>query len=164
MTGIAFSSMYPRCIAESPLFREKRAWFREYFPIFMKFISGGFVSEHEAGQRLFQVVRDPRCVKSGVYWGWNDGPREGSDAKAIEKGGLENDMSSKVLNSDTTYTLFTSATRITGAEWPYEQSKHYHPHPNLESDKLMEDDIATLAWKDSNNKEFDIDAAVSLFD
>jgi len=39
-TGIAFSSMYPGCIAESPLFREKRAWFRAYFPIFMKFITG----------------------------------------------------------------------------------------------------------------------------
>ena len=39
-TGIAFSSMYPGCIAESPLFREKRPWFRAYFPIFMKFITG----------------------------------------------------------------------------------------------------------------------------
>ena len=35
-TGIAFSSIYPGCIAESPLFREKRPWFRKYFPIFMK--------------------------------------------------------------------------------------------------------------------------------
>jgi light-dependent protochlorophyllide reductase len=40
LTGISFSSMYPGCIAESPLFREKRAWFRTYFPIFMKFITG----------------------------------------------------------------------------------------------------------------------------
>jgi protochlorophyllide reductase len=43
MTGISFSSMYPGCIAESPLFREKRQWFRTYFPIFMKFITGKFV-------------------------------------------------------------------------------------------------------------------------
>lgn len=42
MTGISFSSMYPGCIAESPLFREKRQWFRTYFPIFMKFITGMF--------------------------------------------------------------------------------------------------------------------------
>lgn len=40
LTGISFSSMYPGCIAESPLFREKRPWFRTYFPIFMKFITG----------------------------------------------------------------------------------------------------------------------------
>lgn len=41
----------------------------------MKFITGGFVGEHEAGQRLFQVAHDPRCAKSGVYWSWNGGPR-----------------------------------------------------------------------------------------
>jgi light-dependent protochlorophyllide reductase len=40
LTGISFSSMYPGCIAESPLFREKRPWFRKYFPVFMKFITG----------------------------------------------------------------------------------------------------------------------------
>merc|ERR1719469_1340551 len=85
LTGIAFSSIYPGCIAESPLFREKRKWFRKYFPIFMKFITGGFVSEQEAGQRLFQVAHDPRCSKSGVYWSWNGGPREGRGIEAMEK-------------------------------------------------------------------------------
>jgi len=40
LTGVSFSSMYPGCIAESPLFREKRAWFRKYFPVFMKYITG----------------------------------------------------------------------------------------------------------------------------
>merc|ERR1719380_553181 len=68
---IAFSSIYPGCIAETPLFREKRPWFRKLFPVFMKYITGGFVGEEEAGQRLFQVLHDPRCRKSGVYWGWN---------------------------------------------------------------------------------------------
>ena len=42
LTGVTFCSMYPGCIAESPLFREKREWFRTYFPIFMKFITGEF--------------------------------------------------------------------------------------------------------------------------
>lgn len=28
-TGIVFSSMYPGCIAETALFREKRPWFRK---------------------------------------------------------------------------------------------------------------------------------------
>ena len=112
-TGIAFSSIYPGCIAESPLFREKRPWFRKYFPVFMKFITGGFVGEEEAGQRLFQVAHDPRCSKSGVYWSWNGGPREGRGAEALEKGGqisggggagggwdsiYENDQSDKVTN------------------------------------------------------------------
>jgi protochlorophyllide reductase len=40
LTGVSFVSMYPGCIAESPLFREKRDWFRAYFPVFMKFITG----------------------------------------------------------------------------------------------------------------------------
>lgn len=132
-TGITFSSMYPGCIAESPLFREKRPWFRKYFPIFMKFITGGYVGEHEAGQRLFQVCHDPRCAKSGVYWSWNGGPREGRGAEAIEKGGqisggggagggwdsiFENDQSNKVLNIDTGFKLFQSSSKITNAQWP----------------------------------------------
>mmetsp|Transcript_1085 Transcript_1085/g.2787 ORF Transcript_1085/g.2787 Transcript_1085/m.2787 type:complete len:577 (-) Transcript_1085:193-1923(-) len=133
LTGVTFCSMYPGCIAESPLFREKREWFRTYFPIFMKFITGGFVGEHEAGQRLFQVAHDPRCAKSGVYWSWNGGPREGRGSEALEKGGqisgsggagggwdsiFENDQSSKVLNIETASNLFDTSTEITGAEWP----------------------------------------------
>jgi hypothetical protein len=132
--GIAFSSIYPGCIAESPLFREKRAWFRKYFPIFMKYITGGFVGEEEAGQRLFQVAHDPRCgERSGIYWSWNGGPREGRGAEALEKDGqisggggagggwdsiYENEQSAKVQNIDTTVDLFTTATAITGAKWP----------------------------------------------
>jgi hypothetical protein len=133
LTGISFSSIYPGCIAESPLFREKRAWFRQYFPVFMKFITGGFVGEEEAGQRLFQVAHDPRCSKSGVYWSWNGGPREGRGAEALEKGGqisggggagggwdsiFENDQSAKVLDMDLAMDLFKYSTEITGAEWP----------------------------------------------
>jgi protochlorophyllide reductase len=44
LTGVSFASMYPGCIAESPLFREKRAWFRKYFPLFMKTITGTYTS------------------------------------------------------------------------------------------------------------------------
>ena len=95
--------------------------------------SGGYVGEHEAGQRLFQVAHDPRCSKSGVYWSWNGGPREGRGAEAIEKGGqisggggagggwdsiFENDQSGKVLDVDTAINLFKYSSEITGAEWP----------------------------------------------
>jgi protochlorophyllide reductase len=131
-TGIAFSSIYPGCIAESPLFREKRPWFRKYFPIFMKYITGGFVGEEEAGMRLFQVAHDPRCSKSGVYWSWNGGPREGRD-EALETDGqisggggagggwdsiYENDQSDKVLNVETASDLWKYSTQVTGAVWP----------------------------------------------
>jgi protochlorophyllide reductase len=64
-TGITFSTMYPGCIAETQLFREKRAWFRKLFPVFMKYVTGGYVSEKEAGERLAQTVFDPRTAKSG---------------------------------------------------------------------------------------------------
>eukprot|EP00286_Rhodomonas_abbreviata_P029000 CAMPEP_0181315520 /NCGR_PEP_ID=MMETSP1101-20121128/15423_1 /TAXON_ID=46948 /ORGANISM="Rhodomonas abbreviata, Strain Caron Lab Isolate" /LENGTH=605 /DNA_ID=CAMNT_0023422741 /DNA_START=36 /DNA_END=1853 /DNA_ORIENTATION=+ len=132
-TGIAFSSIYPGCIAESPLFREKRPWFRKNFPIFMKYITGGFVGEEEAGMRLFQVAHDPRCSKSGVYWSWNGGPREGRGEEALEKDGqilggggagggwdsiYENDQSDKVLNKELAQELFKYSSIVTGAEWP----------------------------------------------
>jgi len=144
-TGIAFSSIYPGCIAESPLFREKRPWFRKYFPVFMKFITGGYVGEEEAGQRLFQVMHDPRCSKSGVYWSWNGGPREGRGAEAIEKGGqiagaggagggwdsiYENDQSDKVLDKRKAEKLWDFATNIVGAEWP-EANQPKSPCPTL---------------------------------
>ena len=79
------------------------------------------------------MAHDPRCKKSGVYWSWNGGPREGRGAEALEKGGqisggggagggwdsiFENDQSGKVLNIDTGFSLFEYATKITGAEWP----------------------------------------------
>jgi protochlorophyllide reductase len=74
-TGISFTSMYPGCIAETALFRQKRGWFRWFFPIFMKYVTGGYVSEAEAGERLAQTIADPATAKSGVYWSWNGGAR-----------------------------------------------------------------------------------------
>jgi len=144
-TGISFSSIYPGCIAESPLFREKRPWFRKYFPIFMKYVTGGFVGEEEAGQRLFQVLHDPRCTKSGVYWSWNGGPREGRGLDTLEKGGqivgsggagggwdsiFENDQSDKVLNRDIMMKLWQYSTEVTGAKWP-EAYQPKSPCPTL---------------------------------
>ncbi|KAE9616983.1 putative protochlorophyllide reductase [Lupinus albus] len=70
-TGITFASLYPGCIATTGLFREHIPLFRTLFPPFQKYITKGFVSEDEAGQRLAQVVSDPSLTKSGVYWSWN---------------------------------------------------------------------------------------------
>lgn len=73
--GITFSTMYPGCIAESGLFRQKRGWFRVLFPWFMKYVTGGYVSQEEAGDRLAECVDSPATKKSGVYWSWNGGAR-----------------------------------------------------------------------------------------
>lgn len=74
-TGVTFSTMYPGCIAETSLFRQKRGWFRTLFPLFMKYVTGGYVSEEEAGDRLAECVDSPATQKSGVYWSWNGGAR-----------------------------------------------------------------------------------------
>jgi len=83
-TGITFSSMYPGCIAETALFREKRDWFRKIFPLFMKYVTGGYVSEVEAGERLAQVIYDPQCTKSGVYWSWNGNAQQVGLANRVQ--------------------------------------------------------------------------------
>lgn len=143
-TGIAFSSIYPGCIADSPLFREKRPWFRKYFPVFMKYITGGYVGEDEAGGRLFQVITDPRCTRSGVYWSWNGGPREGRADALKTKGQItgaggagggwdtiyENDQSDKVRDFEKASMLFKYSTEVTGAVW--QQAKQpISPCPTL---------------------------------
>jgi len=104
-TGIVFSSMYPGCIAETNLFREKRKWFRKGFPWFMKYVTGGYVGETEAGERLAQVIDDKNCRKSNVYWSWNGGAQSigkySKDGKPTGAGGaggeiFENEQSSAV--------------------------------------------------------------------
>jgi protochlorophyllide reductase len=109
-TGIVFSSIYPGCIAETALFREKRPWFRKIFPLFMKYVTGGYVGQLEAGERLAQVIDDPQCSKSGVYWSWNGGAKtvgykdkNGLVAGAGGAGGeiFENDQSDAVRDLPT---------------------------------------------------------------
>ena len=127
-TGITFSSMYPGCIATTNLFREKRPWFRTLFPFFMKYVTGGFVSEEEAGQRLAQVVDAPECSKSGVYWSWNGGARSlpvknFETGKVFGTGGsggeiFENTPSDLVADRSKSKKMFDFSTKITGAVWP----------------------------------------------
>ena len=144
-TGIAFSSIYPGCIAASPLFREKRPWFRKYFPVFMKYITGGYVGEEEAGSRLAQAVTDSRCAKSGVYWSWNGGPREGRGVDALKNDGnivgaggaggdadsvFEAPQSDKVHDIEKMNMLWKYSSEVTGAEW-ISATSNISPCPTL---------------------------------
>jgi protochlorophyllide reductase len=122
-TGIVFSSMYPGCIAETNLFREKRVWFRKVFPWFMKYVTGGYVNEEEAGQRLMQCIDDPKCSKSGVYWGWNGGAktvgRWSEDGKPRGAGGsggeiFENTPSDAVQDQKTAEAMWELSKRAVG--------------------------------------------------
>ena len=73
----------------------------------MKYVTGGYVGEVEAGERLAQVIDDPICSKSNVYWSWNGGAKSvgtyAADGKPTGAGGaggtiFENDQSDAVTN------------------------------------------------------------------
>lgn len=122
-TGITFSSMYPGCIAETALFREKRKWFRKAFPWFMKYVTGGYVGETEAGERLAQVVDDPQCNKSNTYWSWNGGAKQvgrwSPDGKPKGAGGsggeiFENDQSNAVTDPEMARRVWEASARAVG--------------------------------------------------
>jgi len=122
-TGIAFSSMYPGCIAETQLFREKRPWFRKAFPWFMKYVTGGYVGMEEAGERLAQVVDDPQCTKSNVYWSWNGGAQQigrwSEDGKPRGAGGsggeiFENTQSDAVRDRETAKKMWELSCKAVG--------------------------------------------------
>lgn len=122
-TGIVFSSMYPGCIAETALFREKRPWFRKAFPWFMKYVTGGYVGEDEAGERLAQVIDDPQCSKSNVYWSWNGGAqsvgRWSDDGKPRGAGGsggeiFENTQSDAVRDAKTAEKMWELSAKLVG--------------------------------------------------
>jgi protochlorophyllide reductase len=80
-TGIAFTSLYPGCVADTPLFRNHYPLFQKLFPLFQKNITGGYVSQELAGERVAMVVADPEYRQSGVYWSW--GNRQQKDRKSF---------------------------------------------------------------------------------
>jgi protochlorophyllide reductase len=80
-TGITFSSLYPGCVAETPLFRNHYPLFQKLFPIFQKYITGGYVSQELAGERVAAVVADPEYRQSGAYWSW--GNRQKKNGKSF---------------------------------------------------------------------------------
>jgi len=79
-TGIIFNSLYPGCVADTPLFRNHYALFRTIFPWFQKNITGGYVSQELAGERLAEVVADPEYKDSGVHWSWGNRQKAGREA------------------------------------------------------------------------------------
>ncbi|MBN3868995.1 protochlorophyllide reductase [Nostoc sp. JL33] len=80
-TGVIFNSLYPGCVAETPLFRNHYPLFQKIFPLFQKYITGGYVSQELAGERVAAVVADPEYNQSGAYWSW--GNRQKKDGKSF---------------------------------------------------------------------------------
>ena len=80
-TGIVFSSLYPGCVADTPLFRNHYPLFQKIFPWFQKNITGGYVSQELAGERVADIVTKPEYSESGAYWSW--GNRQKKDRKSF---------------------------------------------------------------------------------
>ncbi|KZR90998.1 protochlorophyllide reductase [Synechococcus sp. MIT S9508] len=93
-TGISFTSLYPGCVADTPLFRNAPRLFRKIFPWFQKNITGGYVSQPLAGRRVALVVADPDFAESGVHWSW--GNRQKKNGQQFSQ-----DLSDKVTDSQT---------------------------------------------------------------
>ena len=75
-TGIVFNALYPGCVAETGLFRNHYSLFQTIFPWFQKKITGGYVTEELAGERVAKVVADPKFNQSGVYYSWGNRQQE----------------------------------------------------------------------------------------
>jgi protochlorophyllide reductase len=105
-TGITFTSLYPGCVADTPLFRNHYPLFQKLFPLFQKNITGGYVSQELAGERVAQVVADPELRQSGAYWSWGNRQKKGRksfvqtvspQARDDEKAVLVWDLSKKLV-------------------------------------------------------------------
>jgi protochlorophyllide reductase len=79
-TGIVFNTLYPGCVADTPLFRNSYPLFQKIFPWFQKNVTKGYVSQELAGERVAQVVADPEFKQSGVHWSWGNRQTEGGKA------------------------------------------------------------------------------------
>lgn len=106
-TGIVFSSLYPGCVAETALFRDAPRLFQIIFPWFQKNITGGYVSQELAGDRLAQVIAEPQYNKSGAYWSW--GNRQKPNAQPFEQ-----EVSNEALDDQKAQRLWELSEQLVG--------------------------------------------------
>ena len=106
-TGIIFSSLYPGCVADTPLFRNHYSLFQKIFPWFQKNITGGYVSQDLAGKRVAAVVADPDYRQSGAYWSWGNRQKEGRQS-------FEQEVSNEALDDDKAQRLWELSEKLVG--------------------------------------------------
>ena len=106
-TGISFTSLYPGCVADTPLFRNAPRLFRKIFPWFQKNITGGYVSQSLAGERVAKVVADPDFAESGVHWSW--GNRQKRNGQQFSQ-----DLSDKVTDPQTASRVWELSMQLVG--------------------------------------------------
>jgi protochlorophyllide reductase len=105
-TGITFTSLYPGCVADTPLFRNHYPLFQKLFPLFQKYITKGYVSQELSGERVAAVMADSEYQQSGAYFSWGNRQKEGrksfvqkvsSQARDDEKAERVWDLSAKLV-------------------------------------------------------------------
>jgi protochlorophyllide reductase len=106
-TGIVFSSLYPGCVADTPLFRDTPRAFQTIFPWFQKKITGGYVIQALAGERVAQVVADPAFDTSGVHWSWGNRQKKGGEQ-------FSQQLSEKASNPETAQGVWDCSLRLVG--------------------------------------------------
>jgi protochlorophyllide reductase len=78
--GVTSVAIFPGCVADSNLFREKRGWFRYvFFPILQKYITRQYVPNNEAGRRVAEVASRGQFSDSGSYYQWRGKYTEGRE-------------------------------------------------------------------------------------
>mmetsp|Transcript_18536 Transcript_18536/g.55329 ORF Transcript_18536/g.55329 Transcript_18536/m.55329 type:complete len:474 (-) Transcript_18536:760-2181(-) len=137
-TNITFNTMYPGCIAETPLFRNHYPAFQKLFPAFQKYITGGYVSVEEAGERLASVCCDPEYEKSGCYWSWKGGIRNANgsagDRNRAEKGlggKFENRVSQEVADIEQGRRVYEASLLACGLSEPKVGAAAAKDQPNF---------------------------------
>ena len=106
-TGITFSSLYPGCVADTPLFRNTPRAFQVIFPWFQKNITGGYVTQALAGERVAQVVAHPDFAESGVHWSW--GNRQKKDGEQFSQ-----ELSDKATDPETASKVWDLSMALVG--------------------------------------------------
>jgi len=109
-TGIVFATVYPGCVADTPLFRHAPSAFRKIFPWFQKNITKGYVSQPLSGERVAEVVADPDFTRSGVHWSWGNRQRPGARAFAQP-------LSARAENQARSARLWDLSARLVGLEF-----------------------------------------------
>ena len=106
-TGITFTSLYPGCVADTPLFRNTPKAFQTIFPWFQKNITGGYVSQALAGERVADVVANPDFAESGVHWSW--GNRQKKDGQQFSQ-----ELSDKATDPETARRVWELSMALVG--------------------------------------------------
>ena len=106
-TGLIFTSLYPGCVADTPLFRNTPRLFQKIFPWFQKNVTGGYVSQALAGERVADVVMDPEFAVSGVHWSWGNRQKRGGSQFSQE-------LSERATNPATATAVWEESLKLVG--------------------------------------------------